>query len=131
MTTEQVLAWVKTLATADHFYCGTLNAKKDKSIGVYQLKESRARTVALGGRLNTKTVTKGISLLVHWSRSTRQTEDAAQQLYDRIAEAVNVSIGDFSVNYLQLLHNEPIDIGTDENGVCERVIELIIYYERN
>ena len=130
MTTEQVFAWVKTLATkATNYYCGTLNDKKEKSFGIYQLKESRARAVALGKA--TKTGTKGISILVHWNSSTRETETVAASLYDCIAAAVTPTIGTHKVNYIQLLHDEPIDVGHDENGICERVIELVIYYERS
>jgi hypothetical protein len=130
MTTEQVLAWVKTLATrANNYYCGTLNAKKDKSFGVYQLKESRARVVALGKA--TKTGTKGISILVHWNSSTRETENIAAALYADLAAATNPIIGEYKANYIQLLHDESIDVGQDENGICERVIEFVIHYERS
>ena len=130
MTTEQVLAWIKTLTTkAENYYCGMLNAKKDKSFGVYQLKESRARDIAIGKQ--TKTATKGISVLVHWTSSTRETENIAAELYKNLAEAADITVGEFKVNYIQLLHNEPIDVGMDENGVCERVIEFVIYYERS
>lgn len=130
MTTENVLLWVKSLETkADNYYCGMLNAKKEKSFGVYQLKESRARTVAIGG--NTKTEVKGISILVHWTSSTRETENIAAELYKNLAEATDISVGGEKVNYIQLLHNEPIDVGMDENGVCERVIEFVLYYERS
>lgn len=130
MTTENVLMWVKSLATkADNYYCGMLNAKKDKSFGVYQLKESRARDIALGGQ--TKTGAKGISILVHWTTSTRETENIAAELYKNLAAATDISIGGEKINYIQLLHNEPIDVGMDENGVCERVIEFVLYYERS
>ena len=130
MKTEQVFEWVKTLATkADNYYCGMLNSKKDKSFGIYQLKENRARDVALGKA--TKTGAKGISILVHWSSSTRETEDVAARLYDDLAAAETPTIGNFKANYIKLLHDESIDVGTDENGICERVIEFIIYYERS
>lgn len=130
MTTENVLLWIKSLATkADNYYCGMLNAKKEKSFGVYQLKDSRARDIALGNQ--TKTGTKGISILVHWTSSTRETENIAAKLYKNLAEATDISVGGNKVNYIQLLHNEPIDVGMDENGVCERVIEFVIYYERS
>ena len=130
MTIEQVLAWVKTLATtADNYYCGTLNSKKEKSFGVYQLKGSRARTMALGKA--TKTGTKSISILVHWNSSTRETENIAAALYADLAAAVNPIIGENKANYIQLLHDESIDVGTDENGICERVIEFVIHYERS
>lgn len=132
MKTENVLAWVKSLATkADNYYCGLLNSKKEKSFGVYQLRESRAREIALGGSENTKTGTKGISILVHWNQSTRDTENIAAALYNDLAEAKNPIIDGYKVNYIKLLHNEPIDVGTDENGVCERVIEFVVHYERS
>ena len=132
MTTENVLEWIKTLSTKpQNYYCGTLNAKKEQSFGVYQLKERRARDVALGGLDNTKTAKKGISILVHWSSSTRETENAAASLYADLETAQNVVVGGQKVNYIQLLHNEPIDVGTDENGICERVIEFILHYERS
>ena len=132
MKTEEVLAWVKTLSTKpEHYYCGTLNSKKDKSFGIYQLKDQRSRDVALGGMANTKTAVKGISILVHWTQSTRATEDIAAALYDNLATAQDIVIGDKKVNYIQLLHNESIDVGADENGICERVIEFILHYERS
>ena len=132
MTTENVLEWIKTLSTKpQHYYCGTLNTKNEQSFGVYQLKERRARDVAIGGLNNTKTATKGISILVHWSSSTRATENVAASLYADLEAAENVVVGGQKVNYIQLLHSEPIDVGTDENGICERVIEFIIHYERS
>ena len=130
MTTEKVLEWIKTLSTkADNYYCGMLNAKKDKSFGVYQLKENRARVVAIGNE--TKTGIKPISILVHWTSSTRETENTALSLYKELSKAADISVGGYKINYIQLLHNEPIDVGTDENGVCERVIEFVLYYERS
>lgn len=132
MNVEDVLSWIKTLSTKpDHYYAGTLNDKKDKSFGVYQLKESRAREMAVGGFQTTKTVSKGISILVHWNASTRETEAVAADLYNDLQTATGVTIGGHSVFYINLLHNEPVDVGADANGVCERVIEFIIYYERS
>lgn len=132
MTVENVLEWIKTLPTKpDHYYAGTLNTKKEKSFGVYQLSEHQKRVLALGGMSNTKTGVKGISILIHWNESTRETENIAAQLYADLAAAEFPVIGEKTVNYIQLLHNEPIDVGTDENGICERVIELVLFYERS
>ena len=131
-TVENDHKWIQTLATKpDHYYAGTLNAKKEKSFGVYQLAEHRARALALGGDSNTKTGIKGISILVHWNNSTRETENIAAKLYAELAAANSPIIGGKKVNYIQLLHNEPIDVGADENGICERVIELVLFYERS
>lgn len=132
MTTAEVFAWIKTLSVrADNYYCGTLNNKKDKSFGVYQLKDQRARAIALGGQDATKTGAKGVSVLVHWNSSTRETEAVAARLYNELAAVTTPTIGGKKTNYIKLLHDEPIDVGTDENGICERVIEFVIYYERS
>lgn len=132
MTTESVFNWIKTLSTkAENYYCGILNDKKEKSFGVYQLKDSRARNISIGGETTTKTGIKGISVLVHWNRSTRDAENIAARLYSDLAANISPTIGGKKTNYIKLLHDEPIDVGTDENGICERVIEFVIYYERS
>ena len=38
-------------------------------------------------------------------------------------------IGKHRINVIELLQNEPIDVGTDDNGIYERVIEMNLYYE--
>lgn len=132
MTTDQVFQWIKTLTTKpEHYYCGTLDSKQDKSFGVYQLKDQRARDIAIGGMSTTKTAAKGISILVHWTSSTRDTEEVAASLYAELAAVQKPIIGNKKVNYIQLLHNESIDVGADENGICERVIEFVLHYERS
>lgn len=128
---SDVMEWLQTLtAKAENYYCGTLDSKKDKSIGVYQLKKNTlGAQIAIGGRANTKTLYKAVSLLVHWNQNSDETERFAQALYDELASARNVVIGGNSVNIVSLLQYEPIDVGTDGNGVFERVIEVVFYYQ--
>ena len=45
-------------------------------------------------------------------------------------EAESVVIGGTPIKMIALLQNEPVDVGTDDNNVYERVIELDLYYER-
>lgn len=129
MTSESVLAWLQTLPVrADNYYCGILDRKKEKSFGVYQLSRRKNET-AVGGRDPTRTRTHGVSLLVHWNHSTRQTQNAAIALYEAIAAAGAAQIGSCRAAYFQMQQNEPIDVGVDDNGICEYVIEFVIYYE--
>lgn len=51
-------------------------------------------------------------------------------MYDRIMQVTDLEIAGKHVNYLKLDVPEPIDVGTDDNGVYERVIWLTLYYER-
>lgn len=132
MTLSDVRDWLKTFAGAEHFYIGKLDRKQDKSLGVY----SRAQTgappcIALGGTEATKTAVKQISLLLHWNNNARETEAAAQALFDQLRAAESVRVGGFRVDYIRLMAPEPVDVGADETGVYERVIWIDIYYERN
>jgi len=116
------------IANDDNVYMGKLDNKKQRSIGVYQLKQSRAPTVSLGDTGTYKV--KPISLLVHWNKSARETEKAAWMLYEALSKVQNVTINDATIIYIQMLQEEPVDVGTDDSGIYERVIEILIYYER-
>lgn len=127
MTLTDVRDWLGTFAGAENFYVGKLDRKQEKSLGVY----SRAATgappeIALGQ--NTKTKRKQISLLLHWTNNARDTETAAQELFDGLRAAETIQIGDAEVDYLRLLVPEPVDVGTDDTGVYERVIWMDLYY---
>jgi hypothetical protein len=127
---EDVRDYIATIGIAqdDHVYMGKMDNKKDKSIGVYQLKQARAPTVSLGDSGTYKV--KPISLLVHWTKSARETEKVAYQLYEILSKAQNVTINDKTIIYIQMLQEEPVDVDMDESRIYERVIEINIYYER-
>jgi len=129
MKLSDIMVWLQGLtAKADNYYCGTLDSKKDKSIGVYQLKNTMGAQIAIGGRANTKTRYKSVSLLVHWTKNSDETEAFAQALYDELESAGDVEIGGHAVSLISLLQFEPVDVGTDEHGIFERVIECVFYY---
>lgn len=112
----------------DHVYIGKMDNKKDKSIGAYQLKQARAPTVSLGDSGTYKV--KPISLLVHWTKSARETEKAAWRLYDMLSKVEHVTINGKIIIYIQMLQEEPVDVDMDNSRIYERVIEINIYYER-
>jgi len=115
---------------ADNFYIGKLDNKKEKSIGVYQLKTSNESNVAIGGIDNTKTMEKSVSILIHWNTNAKETEMKALELYYKLLKARNFEINNFKINYIRLLVPEPIDVGTDSKNIYERVIQATFYYEK-
>ena len=127
---EDVRDFVSGLAIAadDHVYMGKMDNKKEKSIGVYQLKQARPPTISLGNSGTYKV--KPISLLVHWSKSARETEKVAFQLYEALRIIQNVTINDATIIYIQMLQEEPVDVDMDDKQIYERVIEINIFYER-
>lgn len=114
----------------DNVYCGKLDAKKDKSIGVYHLKRSGQPNIAIGGIDNTSFGDKGISLLIHWNKSPRETEKVSMDLYEALLRLKMVTINKSIIKFVRVLVPEPVDVGTDDNGVYEMVIECEFYYER-
>jgi hypothetical protein len=133
LTLSDVKDWLKTFQTGEHFYCGKIDSKSEKTIGVYQRKPSGQPRVTLGGLENTTYEVKQISVLVHWNQYASQTEEAAVSLFEKIRQAGESSlmVGDTQVYFIRMEVPEPIDVGTDENGVYERVIWFDMIYERS
>lgn len=129
---KDVNKWLKTLNTKfDNYYIGFLDKKKEKSLGVYNLKREGKPIIALGGIENTSYSVKKVSLLVHYSNASDETEEIANNLFEDIMNAHPEVIGEHRVMFIGMLTNEAIDIGRDEKGICEYVIEFEIYYKRN
>ena len=124
--------WIKTLnyTASENCYIGKLDNKKDKSIGIYQLKTSNESNVAIGGIDNTKTMEKSVSILIHWNTNAKETEQKAYEIYNKLLNEKNFIINDIKVNYIKLLVSEPVDVGTDSKNIYERVIQATFYYEK-
>lgn len=118
------------IADNNNVYCGKLDNKKDKSIGVYNLNRQRPPQTAVGGLNNSSYRIKSISILVHWNTSVRDTEKAAEQLYNMLRDTNNKIINDTKLLFTKMQADGPVDVGTDDKGIFESVIELDIYYER-
>ena len=111
--------WLKSVTSAEHYYIGKLDNKQDRSIGVYSLKQSGTPTRAIGGESTYDTIS--VSLLIHYTDNARETEEFARRLYETLYGIKNI---------IELLTEEPVDVGTDDKGVYEQVIEVKFYYER-
>ena len=128
MLLSNIRDWLKESDIADYYYIGKIDAKKDKSLGVYQRSGSYAPVIALGRRETYKI--KHISLLLHWNKNADETEQAVEALYQFVNSAtVPFMIGTTKVYFISFISSEPIDVGTDNSGVYERMIGIDLYYE--
>jgi hypothetical protein len=118
------------IADNNNVYCGKLDNKKDKSIGVYNLNRQRPPQTAVGGLNNSSYRIKSVSILVHWNKSVRDTEETSEQLYNMLRDTNNKIINDTKLLFTKMQVDGPVDVGTDDKGIFESVIELDIYYER-
>lgn len=130
MMLSDVRDYVELLHLSEHTYMGKLDSKQDKSIGVYHGKRETPYKTAIGGSSLQSYGIKSVSFLVHWNKSPRDTENASNALFWALAEIREKSVNNVTIKFVQLLCDEPIDVGTDENGIYEMVIEAAIVYER-
>ena len=132
LTLNDIRGYIAGLGIADgkNVYIGKLNNKKDRSIGVYRRQGSGPPVMALGGYDYSSYDIRRISLLIHWDKDVRTSEQAAYGLYEKLKNVSSLSIGDTPINCIILQVPEPVDVGTDDNGVYEYVIWLDFVYQR-
>lgn len=130
MMLADIRDYIDSLKLSEHTYMGKLDSKKEKSIGVYHSKRESPYKTAIGGPSQQSYGIKSVTFLVHWNKSPRDTEKAANALYEALRDTREVKVNNSTIKFIQLLYDEPIDVGTDDDGVYEMVIEVAIIYER-
>ena len=118
------------IAEDDNCYMGKMENKKQKSIGVYKLRRGGRANVAIGGIQNSSYETYPVSILVHWNKSPRETERKANELYEKLLELEEVIVNGVEILYCNMLVPGPQDVGTDEKGIYEMVVEAEFYVKR-
>lgn len=128
MTLDDVVNWLETVVESPNWYIGQIG-KPDKSIGLYNTTGAQPR-IAVGGLEATGYVIKPISILVHWGRNSDLAERKAQEVYNAFFGISNAEIGGKRVSMFKMVTPQPVNVGTDSEGVFEYVIETHIYHER-
>ena len=128
MTLKDVKDWLKEQVSADVWKIGTYDASNEKTICVRNLTSNRGK-LAIGGLQNTSTAVKGVSIIVHWSKNPDETERVAQEVLALFYGKQPV-IGDYQIVKCDMRSDEPISVGTDDNGIYEYLIETWLTYER-
>lgn len=130
MMLSDVRDYIESLSLAGHVYSGKLDAKQELSIGVYNSKHTNAYKTALGGRAMESYGIKYVTFLVHWNKSQRETERAANALFDAVCTAREADINGQLIKFVQPLTDGPVDVGTDDAGIYEMVIEAAVIFGR-
>lgn len=118
------------LAADNHAWSGKLPDKKEESIGVYNGRNGNPGHSTVGGSQNSSYEIKRVSVLVHWSEDQRVTERKSYEIYEKIRDIRNVPAGETKILFTEMEYVEPVDVGTDDNGIYEMVIDFNLYYER-
>lgn len=129
MTLADVRDYIASLNLADHVYMGKLPDKEEKSIGVYNSKHQYLYHTAIGGPDQESYGQKYVTFLVHWNKSPRDTEKATTDLFEVLRRVRDAEINKETIKFIQPLY-EPQDVGTDDSGIYEMVIEAAVIYEK-
>ena len=129
MTLKDIRDYIASLKIAEKVYMGTLDTKEKRTIGVYNSKHQHPFKRALGGSQNESYGVKHITLLVHWDTSHIKTEETTTKLFEMLSVAQDVKVNKKLIKFIQPLY-EPQDIGTDEKGIYEQVIEVAFVYNK-
>ena len=129
MMLADVRDYIDSLGIAEHVYMGKLPDKEDKSVGVYNSKHQNVYHTALGGPSLEGYGEKYVTLLVHWNKSPRETEKAAVELLEKLRTMRDAIVNNETIKFFQPLY--PVqDVGTDDAGIYEMVIEGNFIYEK-
>lgn len=128
ITLAAVRDWLKTRIDCPQWYIGKIDGKKPQCIGLYNA-TGAPPVLAVGGVDKTGYAVKSVSILVHWGNNADKAEQKAQEVYAALLGQTAV-IGGKPVAMFSMRSGEPINVGTDSEGIYEYVIETSIYYER-
>ncbi|ASA26358.1 hypothetical protein B9T62_16910 [Paenibacillus donghaensis] len=128
MRLAAVMEWLEQRVECPAWYIGKIDSSKTQCIGLYNI-NAGTPVLAIGGLENTSYAVKAVSILVHWSKNADTAERKAQEVYAALFGQSGV-IGGKRVIAFNMRTPEPVDVGTDDAGIYEHVIETTIYYER-
>ena len=129
MTLADVRDYIASLNLADHVYMGKLPDKEEKSIGVYNSKHQYPYHTVIGGPDQEGYGQKYVTFLVHWNKSPRDTEKATTDMFEVLRRVRDAEINKETIKFIQPLY-EPQDVGTDDSGIYEMVIEEVVIYKK-
>ncbi len=130
MMLSDVRDYIASLSLAGHVYSGKLDAKQDRSIGVYNSRHSHAYRTALGGPAMESYGTRYVTFLVHWNKSQKETEKVAADLFNVLCRIREGTINGQQIKFIQPLTDGPVDVGTDDAGIFEMAIEAAVIFEK-
>lgn len=113
---------------SDSISVGRINKNSDRAVCFYHSKHPAPKQSALGGKENKSFVLLPVTVLLRFTNSPEKAAEKAQELYDFFDEKTFV-IENKRV-FVISRYDFPIDLGSDDKGVCENSLELDFYINK-
>jgi hypothetical protein len=107
------------------FFNGCIS-KDEKCVGVYARGNAEPPT-SIGSKPSYGILP--VTLLIHWGENSNECEITANSIYAGLEEPIE-EVNGRRVIQVQLLESTPVNIGRDDNNICEMTIRLNLFYER-
>ncbi len=109
----------------DSISIGKIDQNQEKAVCFYNSKRNLFYSPVIGGKENKSTYIKPITILLRYTKNQDSAEIKAQEIYEFFEERTFYI--DEKRIFTVMNTNNPIDLGSDENGVYEYSIELDLY----
>lgn len=113
---------------SDSISSGKINDNQEKAICFYNSKRNLSYQPVIGGKENKSTYIKPITILLRYTKNQNDAEIKAQEVYEFFEERT-FFIGNKRI-FTQMYNEEPMWLGTDDDGVYEYSIEINLFIER-
>lgn len=128
MRVSDIRDYIETLGLADIVYSSKMPVDgTPRMIGVYNSKHPYPYKPAIGGQMSYGIL--HVTILIHWTRDPDETEEQTDRIFKSLTETREAEVNGKTIKFI-LPEYEAMDVGTDPNGIFERVIEAAIYYKK-
>lgn len=129
LTLKQVKDYFKNeFKWSDSISIGKIDNNQEKAICFYNSKRNLSYSPVIGGKDLKSTYIKPITILLRYTKNQNDAEIKAQEIYEFFEERTffieNKRI------FTRMYNEEPMNLGTDDNGVYEYSIEIDLFIER-
>ena len=125
ITINNLVRELKLLQPDVKYFNGCIS-KTEKCVGVYA-RGNASPISAIGSKASYGVLP--VTLLVHWGENSDDCEKTANALYEALESGIP-TINGVRVIQTNLLDSCPVNIGRDDNNICEMTIRINILYER-
>lgn len=129
LSLQDIANYIQTIAPDASVYIGTLDANKEKCIGLY-ITNRIPSILGVGGANNISYRILSIDLLIHWSENSIETFNKASEIYEKLEGINNIIIGNTEIVLIEPIDSSPIDLYKDMHNISEALIRLTIYYKK-
>ena len=129
LTLSKIRDYFKTeFKWSDKISSGKIDNNQEKAICFYNSNRVLNYQPVIGNKNLKSTYIKPITILLRYTKNQESAELKAQEIYE-FFEKRTFFIENKRI-FVQMYNDEPMNLGTDDNGVYEYSLELDLYIER-